>query len=66
MQDGDYYGKTVNLAARLSGRAGPSEVLVTTEVVEAGSGDGVRFEEIGKAELKGFSAPVVLHRASRA
>ena len=66
MQDGDYYGKTVNLAARLSGRAGPSAVLVTTEVVEAGSGDGVRFEEIGKAELKGFSAPVVLHRASRA
>ena len=66
MQDGDYYGKTVNLAARLSGRAGPSEVLVTTEVVEAGSGDGVRFEEIGKAELKGLSAPVVLHRARRA
>ena len=66
MQDGDYYGKTVNLAARLSGRAGPSEVLVTGEVVEAGRRDGVRFEEIGKAELKGLSAPVVLHRARRA
>jgi adenylate cyclase len=66
MQDGDYFGRTVNLAARLSGRAGPSEVLVTTEVVEATTDGGVRFEEIGKAELKGFSAPVVLHRATRA
>jgi adenylate cyclase len=66
MQDGDYFGRTVNLAARLSGRAGPSEVLVTTEVVEAAAGGSVRFEEIGKAELKGFSMPVVLHRATRA
>lgn len=66
MQDGDYYGRTVNMAARLSAKAGPSEVLVTTEVVEASSEDGVRFEEIGKAELKGITAPVVLHRARRA
>jgi len=66
MQDGDYFGRTVNLAARVSGRAGPSEVLVTSEVVETAADDGVRFEEIGKAELKGFSAPVVLHRATRA
>ena len=65
MQDGDYFGRTVNLAARISGRAGSSEVLVTTEVVETSS-DDVRFEEVGKAELKGFAAPVVLHRASRA
>lgn len=64
MQDGDYFGRTVNLAARISGRAGSSEVLVTREVVETSSGD-VGFEEIGKAELKGFAAPVVLHRASR-
>lgn len=65
MQDGDYFGRTVNLAARISARAGPSEVLVTTEAVEASASDGVRFEEIGKAELKGFAAPVVLHRAMR-
>ncbi|MGZ8629810.1 MAG: adenylate/guanylate cyclase domain-containing protein [Actinomycetota bacterium] len=64
MQDGDYFGRTVNLASRISGRAGSSEVLVTTEVVETSS-DDVRFEEIGKAELKGFAAPVVLHRALR-
>jgi class 3 adenylate cyclase len=55
----------VNLAARISRRAGSSEVLVTTEVVEASS-DDLRFEEIGEAELKGFAAPVLLHRAVKA
>ena len=64
-QDGDYYGKTVNLAARISARAGPSEVLVTGEVVEASPKDGVRFAEVGPAELKGFTTPVMLHRATR-
>jgi len=65
MQDGDYFGRTVNLAARIAGRAESSEVLVTTEVVEKSS-DDVRFQEIGEADLKGFAAPVLLHRASRA
>jgi adenylate cyclase len=64
MQDGDYFGRTVNLAARISGVAESSEVLVTTEVVEKSS-DDVRFQEIGDAELKGFAAPVALHRARR-
>ena len=65
MQDGDYYGRTVNMAARLSAKAGPSEVLVTSEVVEASAEDGVRFDEVGKAELKGFALPIMLHRATR-
>lgn len=65
-QDGDYYGRTVNMAARISAKAGPSEVLVTTEVVEASPEGTVRFDEIGKVELKGFAAPIVLHRAARA
>ncbi len=64
-QDGDYYGRTVNLAARISARAAPSEVLVTTEVARAAS-DGVRFDEVGPVELKGFASPVPLLRAARA
>jgi class 3 adenylate cyclase/DNA-binding transcriptional MerR regulator len=65
-QDGDYYGRTVNLAARISARAGPSEVLVTSEVADRASSERVRFEPVGAAELKGFSSPVSLHRAERA
>ena len=65
-QDGDYFGRTVNLAARISATAGPSEVLVTSDVVEAASAAGIRFEAIGSVELKGFDAPAVLHRAAAA
>jgi adenylate cyclase len=62
LQDGDYYGRTVNLAARVAGQAGPGQVLVTEQVVAAG-GDGLRFRTLGPATLKGVGAPVVLHEA---
>jgi class 3 adenylate cyclase len=62
VQDGDYFGRTVNLAARIAGQAGAGQVLVTDEVVAAGS-DGVRFETLGPVRLKGFTRPVRLHRA---
>lgn len=64
-RDGDYYGRTVNIAARISGAAGPSQILVSDDVVSAcGSGD-VRFDEIGMVPLKGIAAPVRLHIATR-
>ena len=62
-QDGDYFGRTVNMAARISSRAGPSEVLATDEVRRVASPERVRFEEIGAAELKGFANPIPLLRA---
>ena len=64
-QDGDYYGRTVNLAARISSRAAPSEVLVSAAVVEGTNADGLRFEGAGVAELKGFATAVELYRAER-
>jgi adenylate cyclase len=64
-RDGDYFGRTVNVAARIAARAGPSEVLVSQDVVEMAGAEGVRFEEIGPVELKGVTRPVVLHRAIR-
>jgi adenylate cyclase len=62
-QDGDYFGKTVNVAARIADYARPREVLVSQGVVEAGSPDDVRFELIGDIVLKGLTTPVRLHRA---
>jgi adenylate cyclase len=52
-RDGDYYGRTVNLASRVAARAAGGEVLVTRPVVEA-SGRHLTFEEIGEVKLKGF------------
>jgi adenylate cyclase len=38
-QDGDYFGRMVNSAARIADYARPDEVVVSQEVVEARKGD---------------------------
>jgi adenylate cyclase len=65
VQGGDYFGRTVNLAARLAARAQAGQVLVTEPVARAAGTDGVRFVELGPLELKGFSAPVRVLEARR-
>jgi adenylate cyclase len=62
---GDYFGRTVNVAARIADYARPGEVLVSQEVVEAAAGKPVEFSEIGPVELKGVSGTVRLHAAHR-
>jgi adenylate cyclase len=64
-QDGDYFGRTVNMASRIAARADPGQVLVSEEVVEAVEVDGIRFEEFGPVELKGLLKPVSLFQARR-
>jgi adenylate cyclase len=64
-QEGDYFGRTVNLAARIAEYARPSEVLVSQEVVDAADGGPVSFTEIGPVELKGVSGPLRLYTARR-
>ena len=61
--EGDYFGRTVNIAARIASEAGPEEVLVGEAVLTTGSGKGVTFEERGAAVLKGIADPVPLYRA---
>jgi adenylate cyclase len=65
-QEGDYFGRTVNIAARIAEYARPGEVLVSQEVVDVAQGTPVIFAEIGSVELKGVSGSLTLHRASRA
>jgi adenylate cyclase len=64
-QDGDYFGRTVNLAARIAEYARPGEVLVSQEVVDAAEGGPVTFTEIGPVELKGVSGLLRLYIARR-
>ena len=65
VQGGDYFGRTVNLAARVAARAQAGQVLVTEAVAAAVPGDGVAFSDLGELRLKGFSAPVRLLEARR-
>src|SRR6266702_5305105 len=65
-QGGDYFGRTVNLAARIAARAGAGQVLVSESVAEAASPQGVAFVEVRQAQLKGFARSVPLLEACRA
>jgi adenylate cyclase len=67
-QQGDYFGRTVNVAARIADYARPGEVLVSQEVVDASVTDAasLTFTQIGPVELKGVSGALRLHRAGRA
>jgi adenylate cyclase len=55
IQEGDYYGQTVNIASRIADYARPGEVLVSQAVVDAAGDIDAAFSEIGPVELKGIS-----------
>jgi adenylate cyclase len=63
--DGDYYGLTVIIAARIAAQAGPGQVLVGENATTDGRPQGVRFEEVGPVPLKGVARPVMIFRAVR-
>lgn len=65
-QEGDYYGRTVNIASRIGDYARPGEVLVSQEVVDASEGTELVYSEIGPVELKGISGAIRLSAARRA
>lgn len=63
---GDWFGRPVNLASRITGVARASSV-VTDDALRRQLDDvqGVVWSRIGDRRLKGFQRPVTLHRARR-
>jgi class 3 adenylate cyclase/YHS domain-containing protein len=60
-RDGDYFGATVNLAARVSAQAVGGEVLLTADTAAlAGAIDGVLYESRGRRQLRNVREPVEL------
>jgi class 3 adenylate cyclase/YHS domain-containing protein len=61
---GDWFGATVNLAARVAALAAGGEVLLT-EAVRDGAGEleGVEFETRGEQRIRNVAAPVPLFAA---
>jgi adenylate cyclase len=64
-QEGDYFGRTVNIASRIADVAGPDEVLVSEEARQNAGLSQVDFELVGDVPLKGVSKAVRLHRVRR-
>jgi adenylate cyclase len=62
-QEGDYFGQTVNLSARIADYARQGEVLVSQAVADASTKEVITFSDIGPVELKGVSGTVHLLRA---
>jgi len=61
-QSGDYYGRAVNLASRLTGVARPGSVVLDEATKEA-AGDRFDYSYVGERRLKGLDYRVKLFRA---
>ena len=68
IQDGDYFGSTVNVAARIAAYARGGEVLASDRAVDAAAGlpEDIVSTDLGPVDLKGVSRPVALRRLQRA
>ncbi len=62
---GDYYGRPVNLASRITEFARPGSVLIDSEVRDRIDGDAYRLSRAGRKHLKGISEGVELLRVRR-
>jgi adenylate cyclase len=66
---GDWYGRPVNLAARITNFARPDSVVVAEAVKESvgkDNGHGFRFSFVGRRRFKGIKGEVPVHRLRRA
>jgi adenylate cyclase len=60
---GDWFGRPVNLADRVTAVARPGSVLATRDLRDAARGDGYNWSFAGARRLKGVREPVPLYRA---
>jgi class 3 adenylate cyclase/YHS domain-containing protein len=63
-RDSDWFGASVNIAARVAGAAAGDEVLVTRATVDSvGDISGVEFHSRGEVRLRNIAEPVHVYRA---
>jgi adenylate cyclase len=62
---GDYFGRTINVASRIVGLAKPGQVLVGEAFVGTVPEAGFRLAEVGTFEVKGVANPIRIFEATR-
>jgi adenylate cyclase len=62
---GDYFGRTINIAARIASHARPGTVYVGESLVGQTDALGFKLRELGEFEFKGLAEPVTLYEALR-
>jgi adenylate cyclase len=65
LQDGDVFGRTVNVASRIADLAEGGYVLTTQGTMRQVDAAEIEWARIGPAELQGVASPVTLYGASR-
>lgn len=61
--EGDYFGRTVNIAARIAAKANAGDVFVGEDLARNVEPEGFALHEVGEFELKGITRPVTIFRA---
>ena len=64
-ENGDFYGRTVNVAARIANHASSGQVLASAEVAGRGAIPGIRFTNLGAVAFKGVRDEVVVYDVAR-
>jgi adenylate cyclase len=62
--EGDYFGRAVNIAARIAAHAGPGQVFVGEDLARAVRARGFVLRDVGPVELKGISKPIRIYEVS--
>jgi len=60
-RNGDWFGTTVNVAARIAALAQPDQVLVTAEVADAADHAGMAVTALGPTKVRGTPEPMDLY-----
>jgi adenylate cyclase len=64
-RDGDWWGASVNIAARVAAAAGPGQILLTEATRSAaGRTNSIRLKELGQLRLRNITSPVQVYAAS--
>jgi adenylate cyclase len=61
--EGDYFGRTVNIAARIASQAGADQVFLGEDLVRTVPPIGFRVLEVGQFDLKGIAQPLTIYEA---
>ena len=59
----DYFGRTVNIAARIASQASADQVFVGEDAQRVVRPDGFRLVEVDRFDLKGISRAVLIYEA---
>jgi adenylate cyclase len=63
--EGDYFGRTVNIAARIASEASANRVFAGEDLVRVVDFEGFEVREVGQFDLKGIAQPVTLYEATK-